>query len=226
MRVCIIEDDKRLGKVLRKSFGSTYIVDIYESGRDAILHASSEVYDIILLDINLPDIDGLEVCRQLRQNNVTTPIIIITGNDGIKLKVSMLDNGADDYLTKPFSNEELKARIRAVLRRSSRAYSSGKIIAHDLELDPANRTVRRQGEVIPLRKREFDLLEYMMRNQGRTVTRSMIIDHVWTGTDTLWTNAIDVHIKSLRDKIDRPFGSRIIKTIHGIGYKLEIIEGE
>ena len=226
MKICIIEDNIRLGKILRKSFGSRYRVDVYENGQDAVLHATSEVYDIILLDMSLPDMSGLEVCKQLRQNGITAPIIIITGDDSIKSKVSVLDNGADDYIMKPFSNEELKARIRAVMRRSSRAYSSGKMIVHDLELDPANRTVKRQGKVISLRRREFDLLEYMMRNKGRTVTRSMIIDHVWTGTNTLWTNAIDVHIKSLRDKIDRPFGTRIIKTIHGIGYKLEIIEGE
>lgn len=225
MRVCIVEDDKRVARAMKKSFGRMYTVDTYHNGRDAILHASSEVYDVILLDMSLPDMDGQEVCRQLRQNNVTTPIIIVTGSDKVKSKIMMLDNGADDYITKPFSYEELKARMRAVMRRASREHSSGKITVHDLELDPANRTVKRKGKVISLRKREFDLLEYLMRNHGRTVTRSMIIDHVWT-TDMLWTNAIDVHIKSLRDKIDRPFGSKLIKTIHGIGYKLEIIERE
>lgn len=221
MRILVIEDNKRVAMALCEVLRETYVVDVEYSGKSALNNLNITSYDVILLDLGLPDMDGKEVCKQLRARKISAPVIILTGNDSTMSKVAMLDSGADDYLTKPFSIDELKARMRALMRRHSYRPAPGVLTIEDLTLDPAKRTVRRQDKDIILRRKEFDLLEYMMRNQGRTLTRSMIIDHVWESGNGLWTNAVDVHVKYLRDKIDRPFKRQLIKTIHGVGYKLE-----
>lgn len=227
MRILIVEDSKRVAMALREALRGSYIVDIEHSGEAALNNINLTSYDVILLDLGLPDMSGRDVCEQLRARKIAAPLIIVTGDDTISSKVSVLDCGADDYLTKPFHAEELKARIRAVLRRNTQEINESKLAIGELELDPASRTVRRDGEEIELRRKEFDLLEYMMRNYGRTLTRQMILDHVWENSDGLWTNAVDVHIKYLRDKVDRPYERQLIKTVHGVGYKLEAqTEGE
>jgi two-component system, OmpR family, response regulator len=227
MRLLIIEDNKRVALALRETLRTSYVVDVEYSAKGALNNINLSHYDVILLDLGLPDMDGQALCRQLRDRNITAPIIIVTGDDATVTKVGVLDSGADDYVTKPFSKEELKARIRAVMRRHGHRKAASLRLG-DLELDPASRIVVRASKEINLRRKEFDLLEYMMRNHGRTLTRPMIIDHVWESGDGLWTNAVDVHIKYLRDKIDRPFGSQLIKTVHGVGYKLdaEAAEGD
>lgn len=222
MRVLVIEDSKRVADALREALKGAYVVDVQHTGKEALASLGLSEYDIILLDLGLPDMSGYEVCRQLRAKKITAPVIIVSGDDDTASKVEVLDSGADDYLTKPFSTDELKARMRAVMRRNGDAVEGTRFCVGDLELDPASRTVWRQSKEIELRRKEFDLLEYMMRNNGRTLTRPMIINHVWESGEELWTNAVDVHVKYLRDKVDRPFKEQLIKTVHGVGYKLEV----
>jgi DNA-binding response OmpR family regulator len=152
------------------------------------------------------------------------PIIVLSGRDLVKDKISLLDMGADDYMTKPFNLQEVSARLRAVMRRTDQSTKT-ELIVGNLRLDPAGRTLKRKGTLIPLRRKEFDLFEYMMRHAGQTLTRAMILEHVWDMNEDLWANVVDVHIKHLRDKIDRPFGTTVIKTVHGVGYKLDTTEG-
>lgn len=227
MRLLVVEDNKRVATALKDALRPTYVVDVEYSGKEALNNLNISHYDVILLDLGLPDMDGQDVCQQLRARKITAPVIVVTGDDKVESKVSVLDYGADDYMTKPFSTDELKARIRAVMRRNEHQATPATLRVSGLKLDPASRMVVRENKEINLRRKEFDLLEYMMRNPGRTLTRQMIIDHVWDNGDGLWTNAVDVHIKYLRDKIDRPFERQLIKTIHGVGYKLdaEIAEG-
>jgi DNA-binding response OmpR family regulator len=221
MRVLVIEDNKRVAAALRGALRDAYIIDVEHSGKAALSNMNLASYDVILLDLGLPDMTGKAVCEQLRARRVAAPIIIVSGDDAVGSKVNALDIGADDYLTKPFHIDELKARIRAVLRRNVTQSDQVALCVGDLELNPASRTVKREGKEITLRRKEFDLLEYMMRNHGRTLTRTMILDHVWENSDGLWTNAVDVHVKHLRDKVDRPYEEQLIKTVHGVGYKLE-----
>jgi len=221
MRVLIIDDNKQVAESLRRGLKSTYAVDVAFTGQQGMVQAESAPYDVILLDLNLPDLNGEDICASLRFNGVKTPIIVLTGRDVVQDKVDLLDMGADDYITKPFSLEEVKARMRAALRHGHQETTSNTLKFEDLELDPASRTVKRHNTTVDLRRKEFDLLEYMMRNQGKTLTRPMILEHIWDMNNNLWANVVDVHIKHLRDKIDRPFDSKIIKTVHGVGYKLE-----
>jgi two-component system, OmpR family, response regulator len=198
-----------------------YAIDVCLTGRDGLTQAQTTVYDVILLDLNLPDISGEEICSRLRANHIDCPIIILTGNDEPSDKATLLDMGADDYVTKPFHLEEVEARIRTAIRHSTNSRSDNIVVVGDLRLNPASREVTRQQQPIELRRKEFELLEYMMRSAGRTLTRAMILEHVWDMNENHWANVVDVHIKHLRDKIDRPFGGRMIKTIHGVGYRLE-----
>jgi len=207
---------------MRRGLQPHYIVDVSTTGQDGLYKADTNQYDVVVLDLSLPDQPGLKVCKQLRLGGCTCPIIIVTARTEVQDKVSLLDVGADDYLTKPFNLDELKARIRALLRREGSSNYSSQIIVGDLVVDTASRIAAMQGQPIDLRRKEFDLLEYLVRNAGKTLTRQMILDHVWEMNDNIWTNAIDVHIKYLRDKIDRRFGVRMIKTVHGIGYKLDV----
>jgi len=221
MRLLIIDDNRHVAESLRRGLKSSYAVDIALTGQQGVLMTENTTYDAILLDLNLPDISGEDVCASLRFKGLKMPIIVLTGRDVVQDKVELLDMGADDYITKPFSLDEIKARIRAALRHVSHEPTANTLKFVDIELDPAARTVRRHDTRVDLRRKEFDLLEYMMRNQGKTLTRPMIMEHIWDTHDSLWANVVDVHIKHLRDKVDRPFGSKLIKTVHGVGYKLE-----
>src|SRR5262249_38783942 len=154
---------------------------------------------------------------------VHTPILVLTGIDDLNSRVALLNAGADDYVTKPFSIAELKARLGAILRRAPNSYNSSVLSVQDLTIDSERRPVERRGVVIALRRKEFDILEYLVRNSGRPVTRAMILDHVWDGTKDAWNNTVDVHIKHLRDKVDRPFDAPLIKTAYGIGYMIDIM---
>lgn len=221
MRLLIIEDDKLLANTLKDKLRQSYAVDIALSGKDGLYQAQVTHYDIISLDIVLPDIDGVDLCCKLRASGVKTPILMLTGSEAIAEKVKALDAGADDYLTKPFSFDELTARLRALLRRSPEVFEPLELRVNDLVIDIKRRTVTREGQTIALRRKEFDLLEYLARNTGRVLSRGMILEHVWNNDAELYTNTIDVHIKNLRDRIDRDFRQKLIKTVHGLGYKLE-----
>lgn len=221
MRILLIEDDTSVANALRQGLRNSYVVDIVPRGKEGMLDAQSRGYDVILLDLNLPDMAGEEICRTLRKNDIATPIIVISGRDLTADKVSLLDMGADDYITKPFRLEEVKARIRVVLRKGARHITKSILKVSNLKLDPAGRAVHIGSQEIELRRKEFDLLEYLVRHAGQAVTRAMILEHVWETSEHLWANVVDVHIKHLRDKIDRPFGTNMIRTIHGVGYKIE-----
>lgn len=220
MRILLIEDEQEVAQSIKERLRQRYIIDAAYNGRTGTHLAQVCDYDLILLDLRLPDMDGLDVCRNIRAEKVHTPILVLTGEANIRDKVANLDAGADDYLTKPFDFNELLARIRALLRRSNELRSE-QLVAGDLKLDIIRRTVTRNDAPIFLRRKEFDLLEYLVRNKGKVVSRDRILEHVWDDTFDSFTNVVDVHIKYLRDRIDKPFSKPLIKTIHGVGYKVD-----
>ena len=221
MRILIVEDDRKVGAFLEKGLKEeNYAVDLCRNGDEALYEAQINTYDVIILDIMLPGQDGFMVCRKLREKSILTPIIMLTAKDTLEDKIIGLTEGADDYLTKPFSFEELLARIRALFRRSQ-DYKTGKLIVGDLVLDPIKRTVARAGKNIYLSGKEYALLEYLMRNKGRILSQSMIIEHVWDRNYDGASNVVNVYINHLRDKIDKNFEIKLITTVRGHGYKID-----
>jgi DNA-binding response OmpR family regulator len=225
MRVLIIDDDTTFTDTIKDFLKTSFTVDTAPNGTDGTYMAQVNVYDIIVLDIVLPDIDGIEVCRMIRSSNVKTPVIMLTGKDDVNYKVFSLDSGADDYLTKPFSSAELMARIRALLRRSPELLKNSepfqnKLKAGDLVLDVKERLVWRSGEQIHLRRKEFDILELLLRRKGVVVSKECILESVWDLGLDVPSNTVEVHVSSLRKKIDKKFSRKLIKTIFGVGYKL------
>lgn len=197
-----------------------YAVDLCRSGNDALYYATVNEYDVIILDIMLPGKDGVTVCRELREKSVLTPIIMLTALDSVEDKISGLSEGADDYLTKPFSFDELLARIRALMRRSQE-YKTGVFRVGDLEMDPVKRRVVLSGQAVELTGKEYSLLEYLLRNKGRVLSPSKILGHVWDMSYAGDRNIVNVYINRLREKIDRPAGKTLIHTVRGHGYKIE-----
>jgi DNA-binding response OmpR family regulator len=221
MRLLIVEDEKNTALTLRDAMKRQYSIDLVYSAAEAEYQASINEYDAILIDFNLPDSTGPHLCRSLRRNEVIAPILVLTGRTNIEDKVLALDAGADDYMTKPFNMAELQARLRALLRRHHPTTSSSELSIGDLVIDLTKNTVRREGHMILLRRKEFQLLEYLVRNRGRVVTRNMIVEHIWDNLSDPITNTVDVHVKYLRDQIDKPFPKKLIKTIYGMGYKID-----
>lgn len=223
MQLLLIEDSRDIAAALRQVLAADYHVTVAYDGRSGLRQISQASFDIILLDILLPDVNGLEICNTLRAAGNTTPIMVLTGESSIMSKIRFLDSGADDYLTKPFSVGELKARPRSLQRRHGQLpLESSQLAAGGLTLDRSTHQVERNGQIIHLRRKEFALLECLVRHADTVVTRSTLGNYAWQGADMPWTNTIDVHIKHLRDKVDRPFGQPLIRTVHGIGYKFEI----
>lgn len=221
MRILIVEDDKKVGQFLLKGLKEEhYAVDLVRNGEDALYYCRINNYNVIILDIMLPIKDGLTVCRELRSNKVTTPILMLTAKDSIEDKINGLNEGADDYLTKPFSFDELLARIRSLFRRQQE-YKTENLRCGELELNPLHRTVTLKKKNINLTGREFAILEYLMRNKGKIVTPSMIIDHVWDMSYEGISNMVNVYIARLRRKIDPGKGKKFIQTIRGHGYKID-----
>ncbi len=221
MRVLIVEDDRRVADFLKKGFKEeSYAVDLCSEGSEAVDYAEANDYDLIILDVMLPRKNGLMVCRELRQKNILSPILMLTARDSVEDKVRGLQAGADDYLTKPFAFSELLARVQALLRRS-RDYKKTILKIDDLELDPFTRKVTRGGKLISLTGKEYALLEYLMRNQSRVITQSMIIEHVWDMNCDLASNVVNVYINHIREKIDRGFARPLIHTVRGAGYTLD-----
>jgi two-component system copper resistance phosphate regulon response regulator CusR len=224
MKILLIEDEKELTRTLKKGLKEAgYNVDVVYDGESGVSLAVTGEYDCIILDYRLPKLNGLEVCREIRRNKVNTPILMLTVVDSVEMKVQCLDAGADDYLTKPFSFSELLARIRALTRRSRSG--SNIIQVEDLILNPSSRTVTRGGKKIYLTPREYDLLYFLLVNQGRVVTRMEIAENVWGINFDRGTNYVDVYINYLRKKIDYGFSKKLIHTVRGVGYVLKAEDG-
>jgi DNA-binding response OmpR family regulator len=220
MRILVVEDETRLAMLLGRGLREGgHAVDLVATGEDALEWIDAGDHDVIILDIMLPGIDGLEVCRRLRQRRVCTPILLLTARDGVSDRVAGLDAGADDYLIKPFALAELTARLRALSRRPPETLDPI-LCVHDLRLDPATRRLWRGDEEIPLPNKEFRILEYLMRSPHRVHTRAMIAEHVWDYDFPNVTNVIDVHIRQLRHKLGDPYPGQLIQTVRGTGYRL------
>lgn len=222
MRILIVEDEHKIANSIKKGLEQeSYAVDVTYTGTDGFDLASTEDYDVIVLDILLPGMDGVTICRKLRSDSIHTPILMLTAKGQTTDKVEGLDAGADDYLTKPFAFEELLARIRALVRRPRKAVGTT-LRVEDLTLDTLSYEVRRSEKVIRLSSREFALLEYLMRHPNSTLTKDQIIGHVWNYDADILPNTVEVYIGYLRNKLDKPFPHTLalIHTIRGFGYKL------
>jgi len=221
MRILLVEDERKLSAVVRRGLKEVhYAVDLADNGDDALFLAETNSYDLIILDIMIPGKDGISICRNLRKKKNDTPILMLTARDDVEDKISGLDAGADDYLTKPFSFPEFLARVRALLRRKNSEKSSGLKVA-DLELDQRTRKVSRAGKEIELTPTEYSLLEYLMLNVGQVVTRTMISEHVWNDDFESFSNVINVYINYLKKKIDNDHKKQLIHTLRGVGYTLK-----
>jgi two-component system OmpR family response regulator len=220
MRVLVVEDQPKMSRLLRRGLQDDGIAaDVTDKGEDALWMAGSTEYDAIVLDVMLPGIDGFETCRRLRSDGVWAPVLMLTARDAVADRVSGLDSGADDYLAKPFSFAELSARLRALIRRGSVARPVV-LEVDDLELDPAARTVRRAGTEISLSVKEFALLETFMRRPGEVLSRLQLLEHAWDYEYENRSNVVDVYVRYLREKVDRPFGRETIETVRGAGYRM------
>jgi heavy metal response regulator len=221
MRLLVVEDEKKVAGFIKRGLQEEgYAVDVASDGKTGLAMALDGVHDLILLDIHLPVMNGILVLQELRRRQVGTPVLLLTVRATIEDKVIGLDAGADDYLTKPFSFQELLARVRALLRRRSETKSAVLKVA-DLTLDPVQRLVHRGTEKIDLTTKEFALLDYLMRNTGRVVTRTMIAEHVWDYDFDSMTNVIDVYVNYLRKKVDAGRETKLIHTVRGVGYTLK-----
>ena len=221
MRILIVEDEPKVASFIRRALEEErYAVDVCSDGIQGRDLASEVTYDLIILDLMLPGLPGIDVLKELRSGKVKTPILILTARSEVDQRVKGLDAGADDYLTKPFAIEELLARARALLRRAG-GETSGILQVDDLILNPVTHDVTRGGQRIDLTSKEYALLEYMMRNAGRVLTRTMISEHVWNLDFDTFTNVIDVYIRYLRNKIDRGRKQGLIHTVRGSGYTLK-----
>lgn len=220
MRILVVEDDTPLANFLRKGLEAEhYAVDIAPDGEEARWLAGECGYDLVVLDLNLPKMDGISVLRTIRPKKPSLPVLVLTGRSGIEDRVQALDSGADDCLVKPFSFTELAARVRALLRR--RPVTTPMVLkVADLEMDRVERTVQRAGKRIELTSKEFGLLEYLLRNAGHRITRNMIVEHVWNLSFDTGTNIVDVYINYLRKKVDEGFSPKLIHTVRGVGYEL------
>lgn len=220
MRILVAEDDTAISSFVKKGLEAEhYAVDVAREGDEAQYMAEQFEYDLLLLDLTLPRMDGLKVLERVRLAKPSLPVLVLTGRTRVEDRVKGLDLGADDYLTKPFSFTELAARVRALLRRGARP-ASQQLRVEDLELDRVERQVRRGGQRIELTAKEFGLLEYLMRNCGHTVSRAMIVEHVWNLSFDSMTNVVDVYVNYLRKKVDAGFPNRLIHTVRGVGYRL------
>ena len=221
MHLLIVDDDPKIVALLRRAMQrEKHTLEVATTGDQALKMADEGSYDAIVLDVMIPPPDGLEVCRRMRKNGVWVPILLLTGRGGIEDRVTGLDAGADDYLAKPFSLNELSARLRAITRRSEQA-GSDVLQVGNLTLDAGAHRVTRDQTLIQLSPKEFALLELFMRRRGEVLSRGTILDHVWDFAYEGGSNVVDVYVRYLRDKIDRPFDEESIETVRGVGYRLK-----
>jgi heavy metal response regulator len=221
MRILLVEDEKKVASFIRMGLEQEhYAVDVTHNGTDGLHLADTIPYDLIILDLMLPGIPGLDLLKQLRSDKKMMPVLILTAKGDVNDKVAGLDGGANDYLVKPFAFAELSARVRALLRRETD--QAGAVLRYaDLELDRTTHLVKRAGREIDLKPKEFSLLEYLLHNAGRAITRTMILEHVWDIHFDSISNVVDVHINSLRNKLDKNFRPPLIHTVRGVGYVLK-----
>ena len=220
MRILVAEDDRPVASFLKKGLEAEhYAVDIVPDGQEALYMAEEYDYDLVLLDLILPKMDGLQVLKQIRSRKKNLPVLVLTGRSRVEDRVKGLDLGADDYMVKPFAFRELTARVRALLRRGD-GPGDFKLQVEDLVMSLVERTVRRGERRIELTPKEFSLLEYLMRNQGRAVSRPMIIEHVWNFSFDTMTNVVDVYVNYLRKKVDGGGTQKLIHTVRGVGYRI------
>lgn len=220
MRILLVEDERRLSKVIKKGLEEDgFAIDTAFDGEDGQFMAESESYDLIILDVMLPKIDGILVCKHIRKKGHKTLVLMLTAKSAVEDKVMGLDSGADDYLTKPFSFLELRSRIRALIRRTGRDSTTTLTIA-DLTVDPLKHTVERDDKNITLTPKEFAILEFLLHHKNEVVTRTMITEHVWDYNFDGMSNIVDVFLANLRKKIDKNTSKKLIHTIHGVGYKI------
>lgn len=220
MRLLVVEDEPRLATLLRRGLTEEgHAVDLSGSGEEALEWTDTATFDAIVLDVMLPQIDGLEVCRRLRKRRIHTPVLLLTARDAVQDRVAGLDAGADDYLVKPFAFAELAARLRALARRPPESNETILRVG-ELALDPATHRAWRADSELTLPNKEFRILEQLMRNPNRVLTRAMIADHVWNYDFPNVTNVIDVHILSLRRKLNDPYPGELIQTVRGAGYRM------
>jgi two-component system OmpR family response regulator len=225
MRILVVEDELKMARLLRRGLEEEgYAVDAALNGSDAVWMGTENDYDAIVLDLMLPDLDGFEVCRRLRGADRWAPVIMLTAKDGVPDRIEGLDAGADDYLTKPFSFAELLARLRSLMRRGQNERPAILAVG-DLEMDPARHRVVRDGKTISLSAKEFALLEFFMRHPDEVLSRTRILEHVWDFAYEGDSNVVDVYVRYLRDKVDRPFGRSSIETVRGAGYRLKVEAG-
>lgn len=218
MRLLLVEDEKRLSHFIKKGLVEQgFAVDQAYDGEEGLYLAKEEIYDLIILDVMLPKLSGIELCKKFRETKKKTPVLMLTARSEIEDKVTGLDSGADDYLTKPFAFEELKARINALLRRSYHQVSNSLKLA-DLDVDPVKHTAVRENKPIKLTPKEFSILELLLRRKHEVVTRTQIIEHVWDYNFDSLSNVVDVFIGTLRKKIDKGYKISLIHTLHGVGY--------
>ncbi len=223
IHILVVEDEQRLANLLRRVLlEERHAVDIANDGNTGLDLALSGTYDVVILDVMLPGIDGIEICRQMRSERVMSPVLMLTARGAIEDRVKGLNVGADDYLTKPFAMEELLARINALLRRRDQRFDEmPQLTVGDLMLDLVRHEARRAGRPIELTAKEFALLEYLMRHPGQVLSRTQIVDAVWRYDLEALSNVVDIYIHYLRDKIDQGFSRPLIKTVRGVGYKIE-----
>ena len=221
MYILVVEDERRLAQVIRRVLEEEgHTVDTAYDGEEGLAMALEGSHDVIVLDVLMPEMDGIEVCQALRRNRIDTPILLLTALDSVQDRVRGLDAGADDYLPKPFAFQELLARLRALGRRKVQAREPSQLQVDDLVLDLRRRRAERAGRVIELSPKEFSLLEFLMRNEGRVVTRTQILDHLWGYDYATDSNLVDVYVSYLRRKVDRGHSNKLIRTVRGVGYAL------
>lgn len=221
MRILLVEDEKRIANFVAKGLcENAFAVDVAETGEDALYQAEINIYDAIILDVMIPEKDGFEVCRELREKGSQIPILMLTARDAVEDRIEGLDTGADDYLTKPFAFGELLARLRAILRRREKSFLPSKISVADLEIDTKAQRVWRNSEEIQLTTKEFTVLEYLARNAGKVVGREELSEHCWDETYDPFSNSIEVFINRLRKKIDAEGNNPLLHTRRGAGYVL------
>ena len=221
MYVLLVEDERRLSQLVRRVLEEEgHTADVAFDGEDGLHMAMEGSHDVIVLDVMLPEMDGIEVCKSLRANRIDTPVLLLTALDSVEDRVKGLDAGADDYLPKPFAFQELLARIRALGRRKVVARDAQELAVDDLTLDLRRRRAQRDGKAIDLSPKEFSLLEFLMRNEGRVVTRTQILDHLWGYDYATDSNLVDVYVAYLRRKVDKGTKRPLIRTVRGVGYAL------